>query len=115
MTDAVAYKVLYAEQWERLRTTGLFSGSADDIRDGYIHLSALGQLRGTLDKYFEGKHGLQLAEIDLSQLGETVRWEKSRGGADFPHIYGGLPLSAVKRHWTLGLDRHDKPVLPREL
>lgn len=66
-----------------------------DLADGYIHLSAIDQLQGTLDKHFAEQVGLVIAEVDLASLGATVKWEASRGGALFPHIYGPLPMSAV--------------------
>ena len=70
-------------------------GAPVDLADGYIHLSAADQLQGTLDKHFAGQSGLVIAEVDLAMLGETVKWELSRDGALFPHIYGPLPMSAV--------------------
>ena len=90
-----AFKILTASQWTQFREDGVFLGAPIDLADGYIHLSAADQLQGTLDKHFVGQSGLFIAEIDLSGLGETVRWEASRGGALFPHIYGPLPISAV--------------------
>ena len=66
-----------------------------DLADGYIHLSAEPQVVGTLDKHFVGQDGLWLARVDLQQLGDAVRWEVSRGGALFPHVYAPLPLAAV--------------------
>ena len=66
-----------------------------DLADGYIHLSANDQLQGTLDKHFAEQVGLVIAEVDLASLGTTVKWEASRGGALFPHIYGPLPMAAV--------------------
>jgi uncharacterized protein (DUF952 family) len=73
----------------------VFAGAPVDLADGYIHLSTADQLQGTLDKHFADQSGLVIAEIDLGLLGDTIRWEVSRGGALFPHIYGPLPLSAV--------------------
>jgi beta-hydroxylase len=90
-----AFKILTAEQWMAFQDNGAFSGAPIDIADGYIHLSAADQLAGTLDKHFAGQRGLVIATIDLTQLGDLVRWEVSRGGALFPHVYGVIPLSAV--------------------
>lgn len=97
MTDhpATVYKILTAEQWAGFQTDGVFHGAPVDLADGYIHLSAAPQLQGTLEKHFAGQDGLVIAEIDLAVLGYTVRWEISRGGALFPHVYGPLPMSAV--------------------
>jgi beta-hydroxylase len=92
-----AFKVLTAPQWAQFQADGLFLGAPVDLADGYIHLSAADQLQGTLDKHFAGQAGLVIAEVDLAALSDTVRWEPSRGGALFPHIYGPLPLSAVRQ------------------
>ena len=78
-----------------MRRDGLFRGSPADIADGYIHLSCGSQVTATLDKHFSGVEGLVLAAVDLARLGDTVRWEPSRGGQLFPHIYGPLPIGAV--------------------
>lgn len=92
---ATAFKVLTAAQWAQWQADGLFHGAPVDLADGYIHLSAADQLQGTLDKHFAGQAGLVVAEVDLAALGDTVRWEESRGGALFPHVYGLLPIGAV--------------------
>jgi beta-hydroxylase len=94
---ATAYKVLTAQQWAQFRADGVFHGAPVDLADGCIHLSAAAQLQGTLDKHFAGQVGLVVAEVDLAVLGNTVRWEVSRGGARFPHVYGPLPLAAVRQ------------------
>lgn len=102
MTPAVAYKILTAGQWAAFEADGLFGGAPVDLADGYIHLSAEDQVAGTLAKHFAGQSGLVLATIDLAMLGDMVRWEVSRGGALFPHVYGPLPLAAVTAHRPLG-------------
>ncbi len=94
--NPVAFKILTADQWAQFERDGVFTGAPVDIADGYIHLSAADQLQGTLDKHFAGQSGLVVAEIDLNVLGETLKWEVSRGGALFPHVYGVLPMSAVR-------------------
>ena len=94
---ATAYKILTSDQWAQLQADGVFHGAPVDLADDYIHLSAADQLQGTLDKHFAGQSGLVIAEVDLAALGETVKWEISRGDALFPHIYGPLPMSAVLR------------------
>jgi beta-hydroxylase len=92
-----AFKILTAEQWALFEAEGVFHGAPVDLADGYIHLSALDQLQGTLDKHFAGQARLVIAEVDLPALGDMIRWEVSRGGALFPHCYAALPLSAVLR------------------
>jgi uncharacterized protein (DUF952 family) len=99
MTDtlrsATAFKILTADQWTQFQSDGIFTGAPVDLADGYIHLSAKDQLAETLTKHFAGQSGLVIAEVDLSAVGAPVKWEVSRGGAMFPHIYGPLPMSAV--------------------
>jgi uncharacterized protein (DUF952 family) len=95
MRPLTAFKILTANQWAQFEADGVFHGAPVDLADGYIHLSAADQLQGTLDKHFAGESGLVIAEIDLAALGHSVRWEVSRGGALFPHVYGVLPRSAV--------------------
>lgn len=94
---ATAFKILTADQWAQFEGEGVFHGAPVDLADGYIHLSAIDQLQGTLDKHFAGQAGLVIAEVDLTALGQAIRWEASRGGALFPHCYAPLPLSAVLR------------------
>jgi uncharacterized protein (DUF952 family) len=93
--SATAFKVLTAEQWTQFAADGIFHGAPVDIADGYIHLSLADQLAVTLDKHFAGQSGLVIAEVDLGVLGDTVRFEESRGGALFPHVYGSLPMDAI--------------------
>lgn len=90
-----AFKILTAPQWAQFQAEGIFRGAPVDLADGYIHLSAADQLQGTQDRHFGGQWGLVIAEVDLAALGETVKWEVSRGGALFPHVYGALPMDAV--------------------
>ncbi len=90
-----AWKILTGAQKDELLEGGIFHGAPVDLADGYIHLSASPQLADTLDKHFAGQSGLWLARVDLTALGAAIRWEVSRGGALFPHIYGPLPLAAV--------------------
>jgi uncharacterized protein (DUF952 family) len=97
MSDApnTAFKILTAEQMHALEHEGVFAGAPIDLADGYIHLSTAAQLVETLDKHFAGQTGLWLAAVDLEAMGEAVRWEPSRGGQLFPHLYAPLPLDAV--------------------
>lgn len=90
------YKILAADEWRAAERAGVYRGSADDKRDGFIHFSSAEQTLGTYEKYFSGKPDLVLAAIDAAALGAALKWEASRGGALFPHLYGDLPLSAVR-------------------
>lgn len=94
-SPATAFKILTADQWAQFQAEGIFLGAPVDIADGYIHLSSADQLQGTLDKHFAGQSGLMIAEVDLLMLGNSVKWEMSRGDALFPHVYGPLPMAAI--------------------
>lgn len=92
--DDIAYKILTADEFAALRA-GSFTGAPVDLRDGYIHLSTAAQLDETIRRHFAGKTGLIIAAVDLKRLGEKIRWEISRDGALFPHLYGRLEASSV--------------------
>ena len=94
MTEPV-YKICSAAALQEARGRGRFEGSADDARDGFIHLSAGQQVAGTLAKYFPGQRDLVLLAVDPGRLGERLCWEESRGGDLFPHLYGPLDLDHV--------------------
>jgi uncharacterized protein (DUF952 family) len=89
------YKICEASDWREAERQGVFRGSADDARDGFIHFSTAGQVAGTARKHFAGQTGLLLIAIDAAALGEALRWERSRGDELFPHLYGELDLAAV--------------------
>lgn len=108
----IAYKVLTAEQMVQLETEGTFAGAPVDLADGYIHLSTAEQLDETVNKHFAGESNLHIAAVDLEALGSAVRWEHSREGALFPHVYAALPLSAVVAYNALERDDHGKVRLP---
>ena len=91
------YKVLRAPEWQEAQTQGVFVGSAAGLRDGFIHLSTRDQLAGTLDRHFAGETALIVLEIAVDRLAADLKWEPSRDGALFPHLYGVLPLDAVVR------------------
>ncbi len=112
MSELFAYKILTGEQWAAFREEGIFHGAPVDLADGYIHLSGRDQVLGTLEKHFAGQDNLILAMVDLAALGSTVKWEVSRGGALFPHIYGPLPMTAVTTKAKLRLDETGQHVLP---
>lgn len=92
---SLACKILTSAEVTQLRKSGRFAGSSLDRADGFIHMSTTEQVAGTLERHFPGQSGLFLVKVDLGQLGDLIRWEPSRDGALFPHLYGDLPLSAV--------------------
>jgi uncharacterized protein (DUF952 family) len=100
------FKIASANDWAAAITTGVYMGSADDARDGFVHLSVASQLPGTLEKHFKGQTDLLLIAFNAAELGPELKWEKSRGGEYFPHFYGALPTA--KCLWTHALDRDTK-------
>ena len=112
MTDTTAYKVLTAAEMETLEREGVFAGAEVDVADGYIHLSTAAQLTETVDKHFAGRDDLHVAAVDLDALGDRIRWELSRGGQLFPHLYGDLPLDAVIAYGLLERDEDGTVLLP---
>lgn len=106
------FKVLSAAAFAKAAREGCFTGSADDKRDGFIHLSAADQLEGTLAKHFADQDGLVLLALDSARLGPALRWEPSRNGALFPHLYAPLDLAAVLWAEPLRLGPDGRHVLP---
>jgi len=104
MRDAIIYKILRQAEWAELQQDGNFAGSVHDKRDGFIHMSTAAQLEGTLDKHYTQGDVVILVAVRLADIEISVKWEVSRGGAEFPHIYGRLPLSAVTQYWPLSPD-----------
>lgn len=89
------YKIVDAIQWEQAVQTGEFTGAGIDRKDGFIHFSTANQVAETLEKHFKGIGGLLLITVDADLLGDALRWESSRGGDLFPHLYSNLAMSAV--------------------
>lgn len=109
------YKVCTETLWREAEREGVFRGAPVDFHDGYIHFSTASQLAETLAKHFAGQTDLLLIEIDTDRLGAALKWEPSRGGALFPHLYGVLELAAVTRVVPLPLGAgglHTLPPLP---
>lgn len=97
-----AFKILTTAQWTTWKQSSVFKGAGIDIQDGYIHLSTADQAGETYNKYFAGQEDLVLVEVDLGKVQDPVKWEVSRGGALFPHVYGVIDFGAVKRTWDAG-------------
>ncbi len=98
---ATIYKICEREQWRAAEAAGQFRGSAVDARDGFIHFSTAAQLAETASKHFAKASDLILVAVDSAALGAELKWERSRGGDLFPHLYAALPLNAVR--WTRSL------------
>ena len=108
----VIYKICDAVQWRQAERCGAFQGAGIDAQDGYIHLSGPGQVAETAAKHFAGLAGLVLVAIDAAALGAALKWERSRGGALFPHLYGALALDAVLWAKPLPLGADGRHVFP---
>ena len=89
------YKICQRRVWQAAEAERTFRGTGDDARDGFIHLSTADQLAETAAKHFANQRDLVLVAVD-AELGPQLKWEPSRGGALFPHLYGSLPLDAVR-------------------
>jgi uncharacterized protein (DUF952 family) len=111
MTETV-YKIVPAALWNAVAPGGRFVGAALDLRDGFIHLSTAEQVRETASRHFAGGADLLLVAVSTAALGAALRWEASRGGDLFPHLYADLPLDAVEWVKPLPLDASGAHVFP---
>lgn len=91
----IIYKICPAALWKKAETAGFFEGAPVDIRDGYLHFSTGKQVRETAERHFAGQNDLVLVAVAADSLGTQLRYEPSRGGDLFPHLYGPLPLASV--------------------
>lgn len=106
------YKLVPAAAWREAEDLGRFTGSPVDHADGYIHLSTGAQVVETAARHFAGVADLLLVAVSAADVQASLRWEPSRGGALFPHLYGDLPLSAVRAVTPVPIDdtgRHQWP------
>jgi len=110
------YKILSRAEWRAARAAGSYEGSAVDLQDGFIHFSTGAQAQETAIKHFSGRLDLVVLEVeteDLQAAGGDLRWEPSRGGALFPHLYGPLPASLVLKAHEAPLGEAGTPQLGR--
>jgi uncharacterized protein (DUF952 family) len=105
------YKILSRAEWQAAQAAGQLDGSAVDLADGFIHLSAADQAQETAARYFVGQADLVLLGVETEALGEALKWEASRGGALFPHLYRPLLPSEVVSQRSLELDADGVPQL----
>lgn len=108
MTTRMIYKICPKEAWDAARESGSFTGMPVDIEDGYIHFSAASQVAETAEKHFSGQDDLVLVAVDAARFGGALKWEPSRGGDLFPHLYGSFPVSLAA--WVKPLPRDAKGV-----
>jgi uncharacterized protein (DUF952 family) len=104
------YKILPEKLWRDAEAKGSFEGASIDLTDGFIHFSTAEQTRETADKHFAGQTGLMLVAVEAEQFGDAMKWEVSRGGALFPHLYAAMPTTSAAWAKPIPLDaagRHD--------
>ncbi|WP_026353762.1 DUF952 domain-containing protein [Woodsholea maritima] len=113
--DVYIYRLAAPEAMAQASLSGAFAGEALDDRDGYIHCSRREQLEDTLSLHFDGVERLALAKIRVASVNDRLKWEKSRGGALFPHLYGPLPFSAIESVRLIRRNDEGDWVLPSDL
>ena len=106
------FKICHSPLWRDAERTGEFQGAPIDVIDGYLHFSTAQQVQETAAKHFAGQDDLLLIAIDADRLGDDLRYEPSRGGDLFPHLYAPLPLSAVLWVKPLPLGTDGRHVFP---
>lgn len=107
------YKILAGAEWKEAERNGVFAGAGIDLKDGYIHFSTAAQAQETADKHFAGQTGLVVVAVDAEKLGPAVKWEISRGGALFPHLYGTLATRDALWVKPLALGKDGRHIFPR--
>jgi uncharacterized protein (DUF952 family) len=106
------YKICPQAEWSAAQAAGAYCGSPADERDGFIHFSTAAQVAGTAARHFAGQSGLILVAVEADALGGQLRWERSRGGDLFPHLYGALSLAAVRWARLLPDEHAGRRILP---
>jgi uncharacterized protein (DUF952 family) len=112
MATPFIYHMCRTEEWHAAAANGAYPGSSQDAADGFIHCSTAAQIVESAWKHRAGQDGLVLLTIDPVRLGPALRWEASRGGTLFPHLYGTLPRAAVIRADKLPLGADGRHVFP---
>jgi uncharacterized protein (DUF952 family) len=109
------FKIVGRSAWEEACRDGLYRGSSDDVRDGFIHFSAPAQVKGTAAKHFRGQADLLLVAFDEKVFGDALKWEPSRGGDLFPHLYGTVSTKLALWEKPLPLGDEGVPEVPEGL
>ena len=109
---SLIYKILDARAWTAAKAAGVFEGSPVDHADGYIHFSTAEQAQETARRHFAGQADLVLLTVETESLGQALRWEPSRGGDLFPHLYAPLPLTAIVSVQDLPLGTDGRHLFP---
>jgi uncharacterized protein (DUF952 family) len=111
----IIYKISDVASWNAAERTGVFAGAPIDVADGFIHFSTAAQVHETAARHFSGRSDLVLVAVDADALGSALRYEPSRGGALFPHLYASLPMSAVRWRKPLPLGSDGRHLFPELL
>jgi uncharacterized protein (DUF952 family) len=109
------YKIVAADLWQAAGDSGAFAGAGIDLNDGFIHLSTGAQARRTAQLYFAGQDNLVLVAVDEASLGDALKYEPSRDGDLFPHLYGSLPLTAVRSVRPLPVGAGGQHIFPDDV
>jgi uncharacterized protein (DUF952 family) len=112
MSEAVIYHVCRRDEWEAAGAAARYAGSSQDVADGFIHFSTAAQVVESVARHRAGQRGLVIIEVDPARVGAGLRWEPSRRGQLFPHVYGGLDRRAVLRIADLPLSGDGRHVFP---
>lgn len=108
----IIYHMCRRAEWDAVQAAGAYAGSSQDAADGFIHFSTAAQVVESAAKHRAGQDGLVLLAVEAARLGAALKWEASRGGQLFPHLYGALPLAAVARVSDLPLGGDGRHVFP---
>ncbi len=108
----IIYHICRNDEWDAAQNTGHYDGSSQDVEDGFIHFSTAAQVRASAAKHRLGQTGLVLLSVDTDRLGDAIKWEKSRGGQLFPHLYRSLKVSEIIRADRLDLTDVGDHVFP---
>lgn len=113
--NTIVYKIVPRALWQQARQTGVFEGAPVDLQDGFIHFSTASQCRETARRHFSGMDDLLLVAIDGDAFGEALKFEPSRGGDLFPHLYARLPMDAVLWERSLPVGDDGLHIFPEEV
>tara|TARA_R110002020_G_scaffold83397_1_gene206676 strand:- start:89659 stop:90000 length:342 start_codon:yes stop_codon:yes gene_type:complete len=113
MTDTHVYKLLSQSDWSAAEASGVTAVPLD-AADGYVHLSGIASVAETARLYYSGQPVVHLLEFAVADL-PPLKWEPSRGGTLFPHLYGDLPIARACRYWQLSPDADGAPLMPEDL
>lgn len=113
--EQTIFHICWQDEWDAARKTGFYGGSSQDVADGFIHFSAADQVIASAAKHRAGQSGLVLVEASVAAFGDKLKWEPSRNGQLFPHLYGRMPVAAAVRVVDLPLGPDGRHVFPSDL